>query len=552
MAGPAAFAPYRLPAGALPEEGVRAALEAGAEPLLASLDDPLPAPLLAQAFASIPAGHAAAPDEACRGADGSPAGVPGAPRACYHSERHRARLEAAIRRAYEAGYAGVCLELPDAPLALGILGAGFCADCQRAFARELAREYGDHFQPLDFLALAREALASSSGALGHQQLPFGREFWRVRSAWLDRAMVAWVRAARDAARAGPRPFQVAARFEAVGPAQLRAARLLDAAVFPVTAGVQATGAGLFRLLRAVMGRRPCAAELRGEGPLARLAGVAASSGVEVALAEPSASLPALRRFARAAAARDRGPALAEPLAEVAVLYSPESDLWTGGEHRAQVERAGDALAGLQVQAPVVLRVAEARPGVALVLAGASALSPLEVQEVRRRLDAGGGVLCLGEPGAVDEAGRPAPLPFPAGKPAGVKATGGGLVVRLPPLPAPRPGALPDPHGLEELARTLQALLGRGRRAASSAGRSPLHVALYRQKDRLDAHVVSLADGPVLGATLFVGLQVAGDFRRGRFKSSSGADERIPMNPSGYAISTVLPTFEGYGILSLPG
>jgi hypothetical protein len=172
--------------------------------------------------------------------------------------------------------------------------------------------------------------------------------------------------------------------------------------------------------------------------------------------------------------------------------------------------------------------------------------------VRRRLDAGAGVLCLGEPGAVDEAGRPAPLPFPAGKPAGVKATGGGLVVRLPALPAPRPGALPDPHAFEELAKALQSLLGRGRRAASSAGRSPLHVALYRQKERLDAHVVSLAAGPVLGATLFVGLQVAGDFRRGRFKSSSGADERIPMNPSGYAVSTVLPTFEGYGILSLPG
>jgi len=552
MAGPAAFAPYRLPPGALPEEVARTALAAGAAPLLAAPGDPLPAALLAEAFASIPAGHAAAPEEACRGADGNPAGVPGAPRACFHSEQHRARLEAAIRRAYQAGYAGICLELPDAPLALGILGAGFCAECQRAFARELSREYGDHFQPLDFLALAREALASSSGALGHPQLPFGREFWRARAAWLDQAVATWARFARDAARDGGRPFQVAARFEAVGPAQLRASRRLDAAIFPVTAAVQATGAGLFRLLRAAMGRRPCAAELCGEGPLERLAAVAAAHGVEVALAGPSAPLAALRRFARAAAARGRSPTLAEPVSEVALLYSAESDLWSGGEHRAQLERAGDALAALQVQAPVVLRAAEARPGATLVLAGASALSPLEVQEVRRRLDAGGGVLCLGEPGAVDEAGRQAPLPFPAGKPAGVKATGGGLVVRLPGLPAPRPGALPDPRGHEELARALQLLLGRGRRAASSAGRSPLHVALFRLKDRLDAHVVALSSGPVLGATLFVGLQVAGDFRRGRFKSASGADERIPMNPSGYSISTVLPTFQGYGILSLPG
>ncbi len=552
MAGRAAFAPYRLPSGALPEEGVREAQAAGAEPLLVGPDEPLPAALVAEAFAAIPAGHAAAPEEACRGADGNPSGVPGALRACLHSGRHRARLEAAIRRAYEAGYAGVCLELPDAPLALGTLGAGFCADCQRAFARELSREYGDHFQPFDFLALVREALASSSGALGHPQLPFGREFWRARAAWLDRSVATWARFARDAARAGGRPFLVAARFEAVGPAQLRAARQLDAAIFPVTDGVQATGAGLFRLLRAAMGRRPCAAELLGEGPLDRLAAVAAAHGVEVALADPSAPLAALRRFARGAAARGRSPALGEAVSEVALLYSAESDLWSGGEHRTQLERAGDALASLQVQAPVVLRVAEARPGAALVLAGAGALSPLEAQEVRRRLDAGGGVLCLGDPGAVDEAGRPAPLPFPAGKPAGVKATGGGLAVRLPALPATRPGSLPDPHGHEELARALQLLLGRGRRAAASAGRSPLHVALFRSKDRLDAHVVALSAGPVLGATLFVGLQVAGDFRRGRFKSASGADERIPMNPSGYSISTVLPTFEGYGILSLPG
>lgn len=552
MAGRAVFAPFRLSAGALPEEAAREATAAGAEPPLAAPGDPLPSALIAGAFASIPAGHAASQDEACRDADGNPSGLPGVPRACLHSERHRARIEAAIRGAYEAGHAGVCLDLPDAPLALGILGAGFCADCQRAFARELAREYGDHFQPLDFLALAREALASSSGALTHRQLPFGREFWRARAAWLERAVATWCRAARDVSRGGDRSFEVVARFEAVGPAQLRASRQLDAAIFPVTAGVQATGAGLFRLLRAAMGRRPCAVELVGEGPLDRLSGVAAASGVEIALAGPSAPLAGIRRFARAAAARGRSPTLAEPVSEVALLYSAESDLWTGGEHRAQVERAGDALACLQVQAPVVQRVAEARPGAALVLAGASALSPLEAQEVRRRLDAGGGLLCLGDTGAVDEAGREVPLPFPTGKAAGVKASGGGMVTRLPALPAPRPGALPDPHAFEELARGLQLLLGRGRRAASSAGRSPLHVALYRAKDRLDAHVVSLSGGPVLGATLFVGLQVAGDFRRGRFKSSSGADERIPMNPSGYSISTVLPTFEGYGILSLPG
>jgi hypothetical protein len=33
-------------------------------------------------------------------------------------------------------------------------------------------------------------------------------------------------------------------------------------------------------------------------------------------------------------------------------------------------------------------------------------------------------------------------------------------------------------------------------------------------------------------------------------SAEGADLRIPMNPSGYSISTVLPSFRGYAVLSL--
>lgn len=550
MSGRIAFAPYRIPPGALADEAARLAGAAAGEPLLARIEDPLPASLLAGAFAEIPAGRAGAPEEACRGADGSPAGAPGAPRACLNSPRHRARVEAAVRRALELGYAGVCLDLPDAPLALGILGAGFCADCQRAFARELVREYGDNFQPLDYLALAREALASSPGALTHERIAFGREFWRARAAWLDAAVAAYARTARDAARGAGRPFEIAARFEAIGPAQLKAARHLDAAIFPVAWTAQATGAGLFRLLRAVLGRRPCAAELGEESPADHLAAVAAASGVEVILPGPPGLAPglaAVRRFARAAAARGRSAARTEPVAECAVLYSSESDLWTGGEHRAQVELAGDALAALQIQAPVVLRPADAPPGAVLVLAGAGALSPLEAQELRRRLEAGGGVLCLGDPGAVDDAGRPAPAPIPSGKASGLRV-GRGMLVELPRLEPTRA----NPHGLEVLARGLQVLLGRGRRAASTAGRTPLLVTLHRADGRLDAHLVALGAGPARGSTLFLGLQVAGDARRGRFKSTDGVDERVPLNPSGYAVSTVLPSFEGYAVLSLPG
>jgi hypothetical protein len=83
-----------------------------------------------------------------------------------------------------------------------------------------------------------------------------------------------------------------------------------------------------------------------------------------------------------------------------------------------------------------------------------------------------------------------------------------------------------------------------------AGRTPVFVALYRNEERLDAHLVSLGASPAQGSTLFLGLHVTGTVRRARFQSASGADEKIVMNPSGYSISTVLPAFRGYAVLSI--
>jgi hypothetical protein len=548
-----AFAPYRIPPGALAEEASRLAAETAAGPLLVPLDEPLPAGLAEQALALVPAGLAGAPDEACRAADGSPSGLGGDPRACLVSERHRTRVERAVALALELGFKGVCLDRPDAPLALGPLGAGFCPDCQRAFSRELAREYGTHFQPIDYLALAREAIAQSSGAIGFGQLPYGRDFWRMRASTLDAAVRAQSRAARDASRAHAKPFEVAALFEAVGPAQLEAARHLDAAVFPAQPQQLTTGAGLFRLLRAAMGRRPAAALVGGAGSpgqLARTAAVAAACGVEVVASGPEAeALAPVRRFARAIAEQKHAPAASAALHECAILYSAECDLWTAGSHREQVERAGEALAALHVQAPVVLRVEHAPAGAPLVLAGATALSARDARAVLKRLEAGGHVLAFGPVGAVDEAGRKAPSPLPSGKPGGAKV-GKGLFAEIGPLPAPRPGQLLEAKPLEPLTRALTALLGRTRRAADVAGRSPLLVVMAQNEERLDAHLVTLA-GPAQGVTLFVGLHVAGNARRARFQSAAGTDEKIVMNPSGYSLSTVLPAFEGYAVLSLP-
>ncbi|HUL58690.1 MAG TPA: hypothetical protein VLU43_05420 [Anaeromyxobacteraceae bacterium] len=552
-----AFAPYRLAPGALPEEAARAAEASAAEPLVAGLGEPLPTALVSRALADVAAGRAGAADEACRAADGSPAGGAGPPRACLSSERHRARIAEAVRSALATGFAGVCLDRPDAPLALGLLGAGFCPECQRDLARHLSREYGEHFQPVDYLALAREALAQAPGAVGFDQLPFGRDFWRVRNDALGRAVQAYARAARDAAREVVRPFEVVAQFEALGPAQLRAARHLDAAVFPAAPGPGAAwvGLGIARLLRAALGRRPCAVATPADPPggLVQLAGVVATCGVDLAGAEAGgeagARLAAVRRLAREVAGRGRAPAVLEPVAECAILYSAESDLWTGGRHRSAVTAAGEALAALHVQAPVVLRVEDAPDGAALVLADAEALSGHEARLVERRLTGGGNVLAFGTPGSVDDVGRAQPPFLPAAKPGGVKV-GTGHLAGLAPL-APGSGAA-EPVDPVLLGKAVAALLGKGRRAAGAAGRARVAVVLHRGAETLDAHLVALGGERAQGTTLFLGVQVAGGVRRARFQAADGTDLPIPLNPSGFSISTVLPAFAGYAVLSLPG
>ena len=547
------FAPYRLAPGALPEEAARAAASAEATPLVAGAGEPLPGPLVNTALADVPAGRAASPAEACRAADGSTAGGGGPARACCSSPRQRAKIAEASRAAVQAGFAGICLDRPDASLALGLLGAGFCPECQRALARHLAREYGEHFQPVDYLALARAAIAQAPGALSFEQLPFGRDFWRVRHDAIPRAVGLYARDARDAARAAGRPFEIVAQFEEVGEAQLRAARHLDAAIFPARPAPGASGLGLVRLLRAAMGHRACALAPSPEAApaaLARLAALAATCGIDLSGVEPSGDagreVAATRRLARRLQRHGIGPASCEPVAECAVLYSPEADLWTGGLHRAAVERAVEVLAALHVQAPVVLRVQDAPPAASLVLAGASGIAPHEAKLARRRLEAGAGLLAFGEPAAADENGRVVPGFLPSAKAGGVRV-GEGIYALLPPLAGAGPRAAPEPAPFE---KALGAVVGRGRRAAHVVTRAPILVVLQRATGALLVHLVADGEERVQGATLFLGVHVAGGARRGRFVSADGQDVRIPLNPSGSSLSTVLPAFRGLAVLSL--
>ena len=548
------FAPYRLAPGALPEEAARAAVADEASPLLAGAGDPLPGPLVNAALADVPAGRAASSAEACRAADGAVAGGGGPLRACPSSPRQRARIAETSRAAVQAGFAGVCLDRPDAALALGLLGAGFCSECQRDLARHLAREYGEHFQPVDYLALARAAIAQAPGAVSYELLPFGRDFWRVRNDALERAVGAYARDARDAAREANRPFEVVAQFEALGGAQLGAARHLDAAIFPAAAAAGASGLGLARLLRAAMGRRPCALAPPADVPpaaLARLAGIAATSGVELSgvepWGEPGREVAAVRGLSRRLQRNGTAPASCDPVAECAILYSPEADLWSGGRHRAAVERVAEALAALHVQAPVVLRVGDAPPGAVVVFAGARGIPPHDAKEARRRLEAGQGVLAFGEPACADETGRLLPGFLPSAKPAGTRV-GAGVCAAL---PAVEENGAPGPIEPVLLERAVSAVLGRGRRASSVAGRAEVLVVLHRVPGAIFAHLFAGGAGRAQGATLFLGQHVAGGARRGRFISADGQDVRIPMNPSGSSVSTVLPAFRGYAILSLP-
>jgi hypothetical protein len=550
----AAFAPYRLAPGVLPEEAVRAGAAAAAGPLVVPTADPLPALLVAAALAELPVGRAAAEAEACRAADGTPSGLGGAPRACLTSERHRARVAEAAGAALAAGFAGLSLDRPDASLAQGLLGAGFCADCQREFGRRLRREFGEQFQPLDYLKLAREAVASAAGAVGFAALPFGRDFWRFRHDSLERSVRANARAARDAARAAGRPFAVTAWFEAVGPAQLEAARHLDAVVFPA-GPADGTGPGLFSLLRATMGRRPAAVAPAADATpaqLLRLASRGAPYGVGLAGlpagAEVAAQLARLRALVTRLADEGRAPGTAEPVAECALLYSADADLWSGGRHRHAVALAAEALAAHHVQAPVVTRLSDAPDGAVVVLADAAGLTGHEARELSRRLEAGAGVLTFGEPSRVDEAGRVAGPFLPGGKPGGVKA-GGGMVAQLPALVRERGG---EPVDEGQLEKALAALLGKGRRAVGVTGRARLQATLWRRGDAVDVHLVTLGSERAQGNTLFVGLHVAGSHRRARFQAAEGGAVDIRLNPSLSSVSTILPAFTGYAVLSLGG
>jgi hypothetical protein len=508
MPSASAFAPYRLAQGAASPEGAFNAMLEGAGPLVIAAGQPLPPELLTEAFADLEAGLAGAEGAACRSADGGLAGGPGALLACLTGEPHRRAVALAVGAALQAGYAGAVFHRPDAPLAEGLLGAGFCPDCQRELQRRLARKYGDQFQPLDVLAMAREALAGARGALEPADLPFGRDFWRFRHEALERAVRALVRACRDAARAADRPFPLCGWFAALGPSQLAAARHLDAAVFPMPlTGV--APAGRFELLRGALGRRSLAVELPADAPPAawlRLGSLAAPWGIGLAGVQPGgevgAVLAGIRALMRGVASRGGAPSDTEVQRECAVLYSAEADLWSGGRHRQAVETAIASLLGRQLQATVAFHPAEVPLSTPLLLADATPLSRLEQRELEKRRAGGGPVIGFDGPGEEARYERAAEAHFPAER-------------RLVQVTAP----------------------------------VPVLATLRSWGEAVDVHLATAWPERATRPRLRLSVLAVRGARKGRFRSADGAEARVRFTRAGEAVTVELPTFTGYAVLS---
>jgi hypothetical protein len=552
------FAPFRIrPGDPVPEAETLAAQTLGS-PLVVDPAEASSQRLAPVALARVAAGRAADQREACRGADGRVSGDIGHERACLHSGAHRARIVATCRAHLEAGYAGVVLDRPDLVLGLGLFGAGFSDDCQAAFQAELRREYGDQLEPFDYRRVAADELASASGAVSFRKLHFGRDFWRFRLDSVPAAVAAYVLPVRDAAREARRDFSFVGRFDQVGPAQFQAARLLDGAVLPLSPLPHHTGVAEARLWRAAIGRRPVAAQLPSGAPAplaARYAAAMAASGIAVGLEEGdrAVAVAPVRRLLSEHARRREGRPFESAVAECLVFYSPEADLWSSGLHRLEVEEVGEALTRLHVQWDVATGGSPLTPGAVLVLPQAIGITPVEATAVTRFLEAGGRVLVLGEARASGPGGRLLAPFLPEVKVGKTRATraGEGALLALPPLvPSPSGGTLAGAPPSAPLDHGLAALLGSGRRAVQVYSPSPLAVTAWYAPRRLDVHVSALSDGQVRGATLVLSTNVAGSARRARFRGAGGVDEKLALVPSAGEVASVLPEFEGYGVLSL--
>ena len=162
---------------------------------------------------------------------------------------------------------------------------------------------------------------------------------------------------------------------------------------------------------------------------------------------------------------------------------------------------------------------------------------------------GGDALLLGKCTPIDEEARIGDPVFPEAR-SGLERVGEGRVF-----------ALDDGAQEAAVSRALRELSGRGRAQVLLSGRAQLLSRAYLDPERkLDVHLVNLdlRDGhfvPAQGVQVTIAGQAAGGGRAGYWfapERSGGKDgERITLNPSGFSVSTILPSVTGYALLAVP-
>ncbi|MFN2549975.1 MAG: hypothetical protein ABR567_21330 [Myxococcales bacterium] len=427
---------------------------------------------------------------------------------------------------------------------LGPEGAGFCRSCELALVEFLRESYGDHLQPFDPL----EPLRGS--ALPPKDRPFARQKEALRfSEAVEAAKRAVLRARDEARRSRSLEIAVLGRVGTLSPVALELCRLLDGLVFelPSLDAIEA----LLPLLaaRAALGSRPAVATLPPGATIAQVrlfAALTAACDVDLLLPQGAAldaraALAAHRTFLGLVRERYRPSA---PLVDAEILLSPRCDHWTSGAHGRASAACAAALARAQLQPVVRLDLFGGTAAPLLVLAAAGALPEPDAAAARRHVEGGGDLLVLGKAFPADEEGRTGDALFPEVK-SGLDRVGEGRVYALDEAPS-------DAH----LGGALRELAGRGRAQVTVSGRGRLFTRAYLDPERkLDVHLVNLDERPAQGVQLTIAGQAAGGGRSGYWfvpERDGGRDgERIALNPSGFSVSTILPSIDAYALLAVP-
>jgi hypothetical protein len=515
-----------LPAAAA-EDGVSAGVHTAAPP-------PRELPAVVLADVSEPAG-----DDACRAFDGA-----AAPVRCASSLEGREAAGALAARAAGLGEA-VLLSGLERWYALGPLGDGYCRSCELKLGEQLRESYGDNFEPFEVLPLLKDA------ALPVAERPFARVKEALR---LTEAVAFGKRAvlrARDEARA-KRSLEIAVlgQVRAVDPVSLLLCAHLDGLLFSLPSFDPDDALLPLQAARAALGARPAVVLLPREATASQtrlFSALATACDCDIVLedgasAEARAALFAHRKFLAVVRERFRP---SSPLPDAELLFSPSCDHWTAGAHQKSASACMAGLARAQLQPAVRLDLDGGVHAPLLVLAGASALSLADAAAAKRFVEGGGDALIIGRCAVSDDEGRLGELVFPSVK-SGLERVGEGRVYAL------DESATLLPRALRELGRRPQ---------LSIAGRGRVLLRAYVDAERkLDVHLVNLdlREAGVLaaqGVQLTVAGSAAGGGRIGYWfaqEREGGRDgERITLNPSGFSVSTILPSVEAYALLAVP-